>query len=138
MVGSARKSTPISPPALVALKPSRVSTLVRWPGRQQVEHRLPAPLRQLGDRVRGVVGAHPGEHGGYLLVGARAEQPGGEVFVEFLEDVRLEFGVGVHLAEDLRLLLLGGLLKQVGDLGGLQPADAAERAAQQSRCPRAR
>ena len=122
---------PISPPALVALKPIRVSTLVRWAGRQQVQDRLPAPLRQFGDRVRGVVGAHPGQHARRSPVGPRAEQPGGQVLVEFLEDVRLEFGVGVDPAEDLGLLFLGGVLQQVGDLGRLQPADAGERAAQQ-------
>ena len=35
--------------------------------RQQVQDRLPALLRQLGDRVRGVIGAHPrqaGRHAG--------------------------------------------------------------------------
>ena len=32
MLGSATKSIPIRPPALVLLKPIRVSTLARWPG----------------------------------------------------------------------------------------------------------
>ena len=100
-------------------------------GRQQVQDRLPALLRQLGDRVRGVVGAHPGQHLGDLEVGAGAEQPGGQVLVELLEDVRLEFGVGAHPAEDLGLLFRRRALQQVGDLGRLEPADAGERAAQQ-------
>ena len=91
-------------------------------GRQQVEHGLPATLRQFGDRVGGVVGPHPVEHLGDLRVGPRAEQPGRQVLVEFFEDVGLELGVGVHLAEDLGLLRLGRLLEQVGDLRRLQPA----------------
>jgi hypothetical protein len=98
---------------------------------QQVEHRLPPPLRQLGDRVGGVVRAHPGQHPGDLLIGARAEQAGGPVLVKFLEDIRLELRVGVHVAEDLGFLFLGGVLKQVCDLGWLQPADPGERPAQQ-------
>ena len=57
--------------------------------------------------------------------------PAGQVLVEFLENIGLKFGVVVHLAEDLGLLLLGGVLEQVGDLGRLQPADAGERPAQQ-------
>ena len=101
------------------------------PGRQQVEHRQPAALRQLGDGIRRVVGPHPGQHIRDLLVGARAEQPGGQVLVEFLEDIRLQFRVGVHMAEDLGLFLLGRLLEQVSDLGRLQPAYPRERPAQQ-------
>jgi len=37
----------------------------------------------------------------------------------------------VDLAQDLGLLLLGGVLDEVGDLCGLEPADPGERAAQQ-------
>ena len=87
-------------------------------GRQQVQDGLAALLGQLGDRVGRVVGAHPGQYLGDLLVRPRAEQPGGLVLVQFLEHVRLELGVGVHPAKDLGLLLLGGLLQQVGDLAG--------------------
>jgi hypothetical protein len=100
------------------------------PGRQQVDHRLAAPLRQFGDGVGGVVRAHPGHHLGDVGVGAGVEQPGGEVLVQFLEDIGLEFGVGVHPAEDLGFLLLGGALQHVGDLRGLEPADPGEGPAQ--------
>ena len=98
--------------------------------RQQVQHALAAPLRQLGNSVGRVVGAHPREHLGDLGVGAGAEQPGGQFLVEFLEDVGFEFRVGVHAAEDLGLLRFGGVFEQVGDLRGLEPPDPGERAAQ--------
>ena len=99
-------------------------------GREQVEDRLAAPLRELGDRVGRVVGAHPAEHLGDLLVGPRAEQPGGPFVVKFLEDVSLQFRVGMHPAEDLGFLVLGRLLEQVSDLGRSQQPDPRERAAQ--------
>ena len=101
------------------------------PGRQQIDDRLPPVLRQLGDRVGRVVGPHPAQHFGDLFVRARAEQPGGPILVEFLEDVRLQLGVLVHLPEDLGLFLLRRVLQQVSDLGRLEPPDAAERATQQ-------
>lgn len=98
--------------------------------RQQVQHALAAPLRQLGHGVGRVVGAHPREQFGDLGFGAGAEQPGGQFLIEFFEDVGFEFGVGVHVAEDLGLLRFGGVFEQVGDLRGLEPPDAGERAAQ--------
>jgi len=99
--------------------------LVRCP----VQDLLPPPLRELGDGVRRVVGAHPGQHLRDLGVGAGAEQPGSPVLIKLLEDVRLKLGVGVYLPEDLGLLLLGRILDQVRDLRGLQPPDPPERAA---------
>ncbi len=101
------------------------------PGRQQIDDRLPPVLRQLGDRVGRVVGPHPAQDLGDLFVRACAEQPGGPILVEFLEDVRLQLGVLVHLPEDLGLFLLRRVLQQVGDLGRLEPPDTAERATQQ-------
>src|SRR6202035_4729574 len=73
---------------------------------------------------------HPREPLGDLRVGALGEQPGGPILVEFLEHVRLKLGISVHMPEDLGLLLLGRLLKKVGDLSWFQPPDPRERAAQ--------
>jgi hypothetical protein len=107
------------------LKPISVLTLAC---RQQVEHGLAPSLRQLGDSVGRVVGSHPAEHGGDLGIRARAQQPAGQVLVQFLEHVGLKFGVGVHLAENLAFLFLRGALQQIRDLGRLEAADPAEGA----------
>ena len=129
-VATARKSTPMRPPALAGSKPIRVSTLVRTPGgsRSMTGRRR---LAELGDRVGRVVGPHLRQHVGDLAVRARAEQFGRPVLAQLLKDVRLQLGVRVDLPEDLGLLLLGGIFQQVGDLSRLQPPDPAERPAQQ-------
>ena len=93
------------PPALVALNPRRVTTLVRTPGGQEVEDLDPPVLGQLGDGVGGVVGPHVGDDLGHLLVGHVLEEPVGDVGIELLEHVRLELGIGVHHVEDLLALL---------------------------------
>ena len=71
-------------------------------GRQQVEDRLAratAAVRRSRPRRRRRA---YGEHVGDLLVGAGAQQSGGQVLIEFLEDVGLELRVGVHLARGSR------------------------------------
>ncbi len=110
------------PPALVALKPSRVTTLVRTPAGRRSRTFGAAALGKLGDGVGGVVGAHVRDDVGYLGVGLVLEEPVGGLGVELLEHVRFELGVGVDHVEDLLALLAGGVLEQVGDLRRLEPA----------------
>jgi len=86
-------------------------------------------LAQFGNRVGGVIGAHPTEHPGHLGVAHLPEQPVGLVRVELLEHVGLEFGVAVHPVEDFPAFVFVGVLQQVGDLRRFQGADPSASAA---------
>ena len=114
------------PPALVELKASRVITLVRTPAGRRSSTCSPAVLRQLGDGVGCVVGAHAGDDLGDLCVGLVLEEPVGDVGVQLLEYICLELGVAVHDIEDLFSLLAGCVLEQVGYLSRFEPPDPTE------------
>ena len=89
--------------------------------RQQREHRLAALLVELADDVGGVVGSHPREDLGDLLVGAVLEELALVVVVELLEHVGLELAVVVADGlDDLLALVPRGGLDEVGDLRGVE------------------
>lgn len=93
---------------------------------QEVQYDLAAFLGEVEQCVGCVVGAHAGQHVGVLGVGAGFEKIAGLVLLELLEHVGLQLGVGVDAAEELLLLLVGGFFDEVGQLGRLEPAQAAE------------
>ena len=88
---------------------------------QQREQPLTALLLELADHVGRIVGGHPREDLGDLLVGAILEELTLVLVVELLEDIRLELTVSVADRLDYLLaLVLGGGLDEVGDLSGVK------------------
>jgi len=70
---------------------------------------------------------------GRFGVGAAADEFDLVVGVELLEHVGLELAVLAHRFDDLLALLVRGRFDEVGDLGGMEPGQLAERDAQARR-----
>ncbi|SHT60469.1 Uncharacterised protein [Mycobacteroides abscessus subsp. abscessus] len=86
----------------------------------QLQNRATAGLTQVENGICRIVRAHAAEESRDIAVGHVFEQLAGLLRIEFLEYVGLELRVVADAIQDLAALLLGGLLEQIGDLGGLE------------------
>ena len=96
----------------------------RW---EQREDRCAPRLIELGDEVGRIVGPHLRKHRGSFGIGLVAQELDLVLGVQLLEHIGLELRVTVHRGDDLLALVVRRGLDEVGDLRGMQAAEAAQR-----------
>ena len=101
--------------------------LVLLAGGHEVQHGQAPLLVQLAQQVRRVVGRHLVEHPRRLLVGTRLDELGLVLGVELLEYVGRQLGVALDGLDDLLALGMRCALDDVGDLRGMEAAQALQR-----------